>query len=311
MTGTSLVLSRPHSQALAATPFAVQWFTWPALFFGAMATSLHAIAAGWTYGTTYTGILIALVVTLVTLEVLFPLRQDWRMTGRSFLRDLKYLAGGSVTITGVNALFGLAAIELGTGRVGPLTDLPLYVAVPAALLAFELIQYWSHRAMHELGGPLGRFLWKVHAAHHLPDRVYVFMHAAGHPLNGLIVRGFTMLLPLYYLGATAETMLLFNVIINVQGLISHCNVDLRAGWVNYIFAGTELHRYHHSADVDESKNYAVTLSLLDVLFGTFRYRPGIPPARLGVADPATYPESNQFWRVMWLPFARDRRRRTA
>jgi sterol desaturase/sphingolipid hydroxylase (fatty acid hydroxylase superfamily) len=307
MTDASLALSRPRAQALAATPFVVQWATWPVLFLGALTAALHAIASGWSYGAVYIGILLAVVVTLVTFEALFPLRQDWRMTRRSFLRDLKYIAGSAVTVTGVNALFGLAAIELGTGRVGPLTDLPLYLAVPAALLAVDFVQYWWHRAMHEASGPLGRFLWRVHAAHHLPDRVYVLMHVAGHPLNGLIVRGFVMLLPLYYLGATAETVLLFNVVSNVQGLISHCNADLRAGWFNYIFVGTELHRYHHSADIDESKNYAVTLSLLDVLFGTFRHRPGIPPARLGVADVASYPESNQFWRVMWLPFARSRR----
>ncbi len=304
MTGTTLALESPAEPRAATVPFPVQWFTWPILLLGALGVALHAIASGWSYNLTYSGILAVTIVTLVTLEFLYPLKQRWRMTFRSFLRDLKYLAGGGITIAGINALFGLAAIEIGRDASGPLADLPLWQAVPLALLVSETIQYWAHRAMHEMKGPVGRFLWRVHAAHHLPDRVYVFMHAAGHPLNALVARGFAMLLPLWFLGVTAETALLFNVINNVQGLVSHLNVDLRAGWFNYLLTGTELHRYHHSADPAEGKNYAVTLALFDVLFGTHHYRPGSAPENLGVAAPEQYPDSNAFWRVMVLPFRR-------
>jgi len=107
---------------------------------------------------------------------------------------------------------------------------------------------------------------------------------------------------LYLLGANAETLLLANIIVTLQGLVSHCNLDLRAGWFNYLFVGTELHRYHHSANLAESKNYAATLSLLDLAFGTFYYRPGRVPERLGVLDPGAYPDSNELWKVMKLPF---------
>ena len=93
-----------------------------------------------------------------------------------------------------------------------------------------------------------------------------------------------------------------NIIVTLQGLVSHCNLDLRAGWFNYLFVGTELHRYHHSANLAESKNYAATLSLLDLGFGTFYYRPGRVPERLGVLDPSAYPDSNELWKIMKLPF---------
>ncbi len=42
-------------------------------------------------------------------------------------------------------------------------------------------------------------------------------------------------------------------------------------------------RGHHSADPSEAKNYAVTLSFLDILFGTFRHRAG-PPSRAHRCD---------------------------
>src|SRR5262249_33726072 len=110
------------------------------------------------------------------------------------------------------------------------------------------------------------------------------------------------LLPLYYLGASRETVLLVSTIVTFQALIGHCNFDIRAGWFNYIFVGTELHRFHHSANLAESKNYAVTLSFIDILFGTFSYAPGSLPERLGVVDPATYPRSEELHKVMKLPF---------
>jgi len=47
-----------------------------------------------------------------------------------------------------------------------------------------------------------------------------------------------------------------------------------------------------------------TLAIWDQLFGTFLYRPGIAPERLGVANPDEYPESNELSRVLALPFGR-------
>jgi sterol desaturase/sphingolipid hydroxylase (fatty acid hydroxylase superfamily) len=116
------------------------------------------------------------------------------------------------------------------------------------------------------------------------------------------VRGFVNLpCPLSARGES-ETVLIANLIVTLQGLVSHLNLDLRAGWFNYLFVGTELHRYHHSARLDESKNYAATLSILDLAFGTFYYRLGRLPERLGVEDPGAYPDSNELWKVMKLPF---------
>jgi sterol desaturase/sphingolipid hydroxylase (fatty acid hydroxylase superfamily) len=291
------------------TPWAVTWLTWPILFAFNAGVALRAIAYRGNYSTVLTTLLITDVLVLVTLEFLFPVRSEWKMTWRSFLRDLKYIAAGGVSFAAIDGLFGLASIRLNTGHTGPITNWPLYLSMPVALVAIETLNYWQHRWSHELSGGMGNFLWRSHAAHHLPEQVYVLMHPASHPINGFIVRGLVTLLPLYYLGASPETVLLVSTIVTFQALISHCNVDIRAGWLNYIFVGTELHRFHHSANLSESKNYAVTLSFLDILFGTFNYRPGSLPERLGVVDPSIYPKSNDFWKVMILPFEGDMERR--
>jgi sterol desaturase/sphingolipid hydroxylase (fatty acid hydroxylase superfamily) len=128
------------------------------------------------------------------------------------------------------------------------------------------------------------------------------MHPAGHPINFILLQGL-LRVPLFFaLGLSPAVIFAVTLIIGLQGLVSHCNVDLRAGWFNYMFAGTELHRFHHSGDVAEAQNYAVVLSLIDVMFGTFVYKPGAHPQRLGISEPDKYPPSTSFWRAMLLPF---------
>jgi sterol desaturase/sphingolipid hydroxylase (fatty acid hydroxylase superfamily) len=294
-----------NADAPRPAPWMIMWLTWPLLFIVGTGGAYLAIAAGFTYWL-FNGIFVGFCIAIfLTHEFKFQVRRTWMMTKRSFTRDLKYFAMSIVMLGAINTGLGYISIKAGAGNTGPITDWPLYLAVPAALVCFEFPQYWLHRWSHELGGPIGKFLWRAHAAHHLPDKVYLFMHAASHPINVFLVRAVIMVPVLFLLGATAETVLLFNIINGYQGLVSHFNVDLRVGWFNFIFAGTELHRYHHSAEAVESKNYGTGLSIFDILFGTFHYRPGSVPDRIGVEQPAEYPESNEFWQVMALPFRRD------
>lgn len=283
-------------------PWAVQWLTWPVIFVASMAISINAIVGGGNYGAALGLANLVAIAIGILVESVYPLSREWRMTRRSFHRDLKYAAIAFLSLNGVNALFGLISIKLDAGHAGPITNLPLYFAVPIGLLAVDFIQYWQHRWSHEGRDPVGRFLWSTHVTHHLSDKVYVLMHPAAHPLNIFLVRGVGQIAALYLLGATPATVLLISVIITVQSVVSHCNADLRMGWFSYVLTGTELHRYHHSTDPEMAKNYAVTLPILDILFGTFRYRPGVAPERLGVMEPAQYPESYEVLRVMLLPF---------
>ena len=285
------------------TPWAVMWLTWPVLFALNILTILHAVTFGWNLSVTL-GVLIGGIATsLVALELFYPMDERWRMTWRTFFeRDIKYFAVNGATGAVANFLFGVAGITIAAGNQGPLSQWPLWASVPVAILVFDFLQYWQHRWSHEADTPLKLFLWKTHAAHHLPEQVYVLMHPAGHPLNLILIQG-VLRVPLFYvLGLPPEAVFALTAIIGLQGLVSHCNVDLRAGWANYIFAGTELHRFHHSADIAEGKNFAVALSVLDVIFGTFVYRPGAAPARLGVAELEAYPQSREVTRVMMIPF---------
>jgi sterol desaturase/sphingolipid hydroxylase (fatty acid hydroxylase superfamily) len=277
---------------------------YPVFFFGALGAALLALDRGWNLGTATGAIIGTTALALILLEAIFPAKPEWRITLRSFLRDAKYIASGVATGAAASALGAMLAVHVAGAGLGPVADLPLYIAVPLAILVFDFVQYWVHRWMHEPSWPLGGLMWRIHAAHHLPDRVYVLMHPAGHPLNDLIVRQAINIGLIKLIGFNADAVFLFSIVTATGGLFSHFNLDVRAGLMNYFFVSTELHRFHHSAAPDESGNYGVVTPFWDLLFGTFVYRPGVLPARLGVEEPALYPRSEQYWKVFLMPFRR-------
>ncbi len=297
----------PLAQATRKLPLLLQWLTWPMALIGGVAAVILASYHGIDLISASGVVTVILILTLVVMERFWPADRKWAVTWRSFGRDIQFFAVNGATIFATNTLFSWIGVEAGRGHTGPLTQAPLFIGVPLAILVVDFFQYWQHRISHEASGPMGQFLWRSHAAHHLPEQVYVLMHPAGHPINAFVVRGLVTILPLYLLGLSAEAIVLTNLVIGIQGIVSHTNIDLRAGWLNYVFIGPELHRYHHSADVSEAGNYATTLSVLDILFGSFIYRPGQLPARIGVDRPEAYPPSGQVWRILLLPFIPSRR----
>ena len=279
----------------------VRYTLYPVLLGLTLATIASAIAFRWDYKVVYAIVTISPGAELDGRREALPLDRKWSMTGQSFLRDLKYIALDAPTIALTKAGFGIWAISYGAHHRGLLTNAPVWFETLAFLLVFEFFQYHYHRASHEAPGRLGQFLWRIHVAHHLPDRVYVIMHAVFHPANAFVTAAIIQT-PLILMGVSPEATLASSLLIDLQSLVSHFNVDLRAGFLNYILIGTETHRYHHSADVSDAGNYGNTLTIWDHLFGTFRYRPGVAPERLGVANPDEFPESNELARVLALPF---------
>jgi sterol desaturase/sphingolipid hydroxylase (fatty acid hydroxylase superfamily) len=193
-------------------------------------------------------------------------------------------------VTALKFGLGWLALDLSRLNTGLVTGMPVIFEFLAVVLTFEFFQYWYHRLSHDGRGPVGRWLWTQHVAHHLPEKVYLLTHSVGHPLNFAISLAIVQL-PLVTLGARPETLFLFNALMGLQGLISHFNVDIKAGPLNYLQVGTELHRFHHSANLDEAKNFGVLTPFWDLVFGTFRYNPRRLPDALGGVDPEKYQQA--------------------
>lgn len=260
-----------------------------------------SVSRGWNLATVFAWMASARFWLLLAVEFLYPARPEWRMTWRSFWRDLKYMAVNGGTSAALKFGLGWLALDLSRLNTGLVTGMPVVVEFLAVLLTFEFFQYWYHRLSHEPRGPVTTWLWKLHVAHHLPDRVYLLMHTVGHPLNFVVSLAIVQL-PLVTLGARPETLFLLNALMGLQGLVLHFNVDIKAGPLNYLLIGTELHRFHHSASLDQAKNFGVLTPFWDMVFGTFRYDPKRLPDALGVVDPSQYPQSTAIGKVLMLPF---------
>lgn len=236
-------------------------------------------------------------------EWYLPARPQWSMSWRSFIRDLKYSAAGAVIAHLSKFLVGWISIAAAKNGSGPFREMPLAAQFVLAVVTYEFVQYLIHRASHEGRGRLGNFLWTIHAVHHLPSGVYFLMHPVMHPIN-LVIAILLGLIPAYMLGISAEAVFMFNVLLGIQGSFSHFNAPVKAGPLNYILVGTELHRLHHSARLDEAGNYGVLTPFWDLVFGTYVRCTGNMPERLGVVEPEQYPESTQFWACVCMPFRR-------
>jgi len=285
---------------------AIRYGLYPFLLLAVVAVIILTIDRGWELKIVAPVASTALLVLLIAVETIFPMAEEWKMTKRSFLRDLKYIAAGIATISATRAVFGVLAIYFSEHYRGLFSGAPVLPSVVGYLLVFEFLQYWFHRFSHRGQRRLGKFFGDVHLAHHLPDKVYVLMHAVFHPLNAAVTVAILQV-PLILLGISPEAVFAANLLIGLQATISHFNVEIRAGFLNYIFIGTELHRNHHSADLSEAQNYGSTLTVWDLVFGTFYYKPSVAPKKLGVDDPAAFPDSNNLRQVFAYPFRRSAR----
>jgi sterol desaturase/sphingolipid hydroxylase (fatty acid hydroxylase superfamily) len=153
-----------------------------------------------------------------------------------------------------------------TGIVPWPSQWPLFGQLLLAMLVSQFFEYWVHRLMHEQ--PL---LWRLHATHHSPGRLYWLNSGRFHPIDTTL--SFTaMLSSLLVLGAGEEVLLLSSVWVAVHGMFQHSNIRLRLGPLNYIFSMAELHRWHHSLILQEANaNYGNNIIFWDLVFGTLYY----------------------------------------
>jgi len=282
----------------------IRYGLYPFLLIATGFLSWNSITRHIDLGTTFISISAGRFILLQAIELLFPCKKQWGINWLNLWRDIKYGFANYGALKSMPFISAIITIQLADTNPGLIQGAPLLVEIIIAALLFEFMQYWFHRACHESKGWLGDKLWKVHVAHHLPDRVYLIMHAVGHPIN-LMITLWMVPITTWLLGVSQEAVMVWFAFRSLHGLLSHYNVDIRAGWLNYLFIGTELHRYHHSASVDEAKNYGSFLAIWDQIFGTFVYRPGKHPEQLGVADPKLYPDSNSIGQVLLLPFRKS------
>lgn len=228
---------------------------------------------------------------LVTaLEWRFPHRVAWQPDRTTVGNDLAYMTLVQMLLPpAVAMLFVLLLIDPlhETGLV--FSNLwphawPVWAQAALMLLAADFLRYWLHRASHRYPP-----LWRLHAVHHSPDRLYWLNVGRFHPLEKALQMALDTL-PFMLLGVGAEVIALYFVFYAVNGFFQHSNIRLRFGWLNWVISSAELHRWHHARLPEVSDhNFGNNLIIWDVLFGTRYLPPGRDSDDLGVLNRA-YPQ---------------------
>jgi sterol desaturase/sphingolipid hydroxylase (fatty acid hydroxylase superfamily) len=164
----------------------------------------------------------------------------------------------------LGATVGVLSVQLaGSGGPSWPSDLPFALQLTGAAIIGEFGQYWWHRACHQ-----SPWLWRFHATHHSAPRLWWLNAGRFHPLDTVFAHTLTMA-PLILIGCPGEIVAGMAVLTAVHGLFQHANIDLRLGPLNWVFSMAELHRWHHSRNLDDAnKNYGANIIFWDIVFGT-------------------------------------------
>ena len=254
---------------------------WPLLFALAI-LALHGIVVGGLGWLGFNLMYLGLALALLVLERLLPYEPSWRRPDRQLSLDIGHTlltkGGGQVAVVSAGIL-GLA--ELAAPEVSSLwpNDWPLFAQVVLGLLIADFGLYWAHRLAHEK-----RLLWRFHVVHHSVRRLWFFNTGRFHFVDGLV--SLVLSQPLLYLvGAPAEIFMWVTGLTAIIGLLTHCNVDLRTGPLDYLFNTPRLHRWHHSRVASEgNRNFGENFIVWDLVFGTYFNPDRRPPTEIGADE---------------------------
>jgi sterol desaturase/sphingolipid hydroxylase (fatty acid hydroxylase superfamily) len=266
-----------------------QYAVWPVVFVGFMAATQWGFARG--YSPAWWAVVTSTLVTAAVFGLEFALP---RRPGVTLLNDaqLRNDVGHSVLVASISrnlgrplAVVAVSALSAATivhpGGVHWPAQWPIALQVALGLFIWSGCSYWMHRWYHSSGR-----LWHLHAVHHDLRRMHVLKGGRVHVAEDLLTQTL-VLVPLCALGAPTLVLVWIAVWNNVEGALSHGNVDYRfpraAHWV---LPTPALHLVHHSIDRDlQSSNLAGTTPLWDVAFGTFRHPDDHPVSEVGIDEP--------------------------
>lgn len=234
---------------------------WPiALHLGAMLAQEPLIRLG-----AFLGVLTAMAL----LEHAFP-RRPQRLAWRRWPSNLGLVAVASVLLRLI-APAGAVGIALWAEAQGlglfRWLGAPGWVAGPVSVVLLDLLIYFQHRVFHAVPA-----LWRLHRVHHADPELDASSGLRFHPVEILLSLAIKAA-AVIALGAPAEAVLVFEVLLNATSLFNHANLALPA-WLDrplrWVLVTPDMHRVHHSevrAEMDS--DFGFCLSCWDRIFGTY------------------------------------------
>jgi len=225
-------------------------------------------------------------VVMFALESLLPRRHRTENRFRRTWNNLLLSVVNSVAVRFIPFLSAVGAAAYAEanhiGFFNWYTTSPLF-EYAVVLILFDLIIYWQHVASHHV--PV---LWKFHQVHHADHDLDASSGLRFHPIEiafSMIVKCLAVLA----IGATPESVILFEIILNSCAIFNHSNLKLpgtldRA--LRLVLVTPDMHRVHHSIYHDETNsNYGFNIPWWDRIFRTYKAQPREPHEHMQLGIP--------------------------
>lgn len=209
----------------------------------------------------------------------------------------------------VGSVAYLSAVAAGEHAYGLLNWLavPEWLSIIVTLLALDAAIYGQHIVMHKW--PV---LWRLHQVHHTDLEFDATTAVRFHPLE-IALSMLYKVVCIYLLGAHAEAVIAFEIILNGAATFNHSNVDIPDALdrkLRWLIITPDMHRIHHSSIPDETdSNYGFSISCWDKLFLTYRAQPRLDQTAMTIGLNG-FREAAElgFAHLLLLPFKALRRR---
>jgi sterol desaturase/sphingolipid hydroxylase (fatty acid hydroxylase superfamily) len=180
----------------------------------------------------------------------------------------------------------LVSVAVATSPYGLLNHagVPLWIRAIFCVCLLDATRYVQHRLLHS-----SRVLWRLHQVHHSDEDFDLTTGLRFHPVEAVVTQG-SYLIVVAILAPPLEAVVASEFATVAQNFFSHANVRIPAAIerpLRRILITPEMHRVHHSVDVDEQNtNFGTILPFWDRMFGTYLAEPAAGPdgVRFGLRD---------------------------
>ena len=249
----------------------IRYAAYPLLAGGLFVLLVAMASQGVVYWPVFPLVVVCGIGVVALLERVAPYEADWnRDHGDTRVDILHLLVSHALIQTGVALAFGVRKLVPESLLFWP-SALPIWVQVLIAGAIMDLGLYAMHRWSH-----LSGFLWRLHALHHSPERLYWLNGGRRHPLSALVLAGPGLTL-LFLLGATPIAVGAWLSFMSIHLAFQHANLDYRLGPFRKLLGVAEMHRWHHKREFEDAQvNFGEVFLIWDHLFGTFHDAPRSP-----------------------------------
>lgn len=275
------------------------YLPYPLVFFGGTGLLVFLVGQGVPYWHVGPPLLVITALIVVGLERWMPHAVAWQRDQGDTVTDVAHALGNVLLNQASIASYALVLSATGGGLALWPSQLPFWAQFLLGTLVVDLGLYVVHRTSHVVP-----WLWRLHAIHHSPRRVYWLNGQRRHLLHE-ILEGAPGLLVLGALGAPVPVVACALATITLHLMFQHGNIAYRVGWLRYVFAVAELHRWHHQRLYAEVQgNYGALFALWDNVFGTALRKTGEAPIDVGMDDEPDLP-ADYVGQLLW-PWRRRR-----